>query len=84
MASPFEIVNEEYIEELKNKSKNENTKNNTEWLKNVFKKCFSEAAEIALVAARLGQFQQLLKIRVILILNFTRPRAITYTNLISK
>ena len=39
---------------------------------------FSEVAEIALVAARLGQFQQLLKTRVILILNFTRPRAITY------
>ena len=31
MASRFEIVNEEYIEELKYKSKNENTKNNTEW-----------------------------------------------------
>ena len=41
---------------------------------------FSEVAEIALVAARLGQFQQLLKTRVILILNFTRPHAITYTN----
>ena len=41
---------------------------------------FSEVAEIALVATRLGQFQQLLKTRVILILNFTRPRAITYTN----
>ena len=27
----FEIVNEEYIEELKDKSENENTKNNTEW-----------------------------------------------------
>ena len=41
---------------------------------------FSEVAEIALVAARLGQFQQLLKTQVILILNFTRPYAITYTN----
>ena len=41
---------------------------------------FSEVAEIALVAARLGQFQQLPKTRVILILNFTRPHAITYTN----
>ena len=40
---------------------------------------FSEVAEIAFVAARLGQFQQLLKTRVILILNFTRPHAITYT-----
>ena len=43
---------------------------------------FSEVAEIALVAARLGQFQKLLKTRVILILNFTRPHAITYTNVI--
>ena len=42
---------------------------------------FSEVAEIALVAARLWQFQQFLKIRVIFILNFTRPHtAITYTN----
>ena len=40
---------------------------------------FSEVAEIALVAARLGKFQQLLKTRVILILNFTRPHTITYT-----
>jgi len=36
MASRFEIVNEEYIEELKDKSENENTKNNTEWWRNVF------------------------------------------------
>ena len=35
---------------------------------------FSEVAEIARVA------QQLLKTRVILILNFTRPHVITYTN----
>ena len=41
---------------------------------------FSEVAEIALVAARLGQFQRLLKTQVILILNFTRPHGITYTN----
>ena len=34
---------------------------------------FSEVAEIALVAARLGQFQKLLKTCVILILNITRP-----------
>ena len=34
---------------------------------------FSEVAEIALVAARLGQFQQLLKTRVILILNLLGP-----------
>ena len=41
---------------------------------------FSEVAEIALVAARLGHFQQLPKTRVIImILNFTRPHSITYT-----
>ena len=39
----------------------------------------SEVAEIAGVTQRLGQFQQLLKTPVILILNFTRPHAITYT-----
>ena len=27
----FEIVDEEYIKELKDKSENENTKNSTEW-----------------------------------------------------
>ena len=31
MASRFEIVDEEYIEELKDKSENENKKNSTEW-----------------------------------------------------
>ena len=45
---------------------------------------FSEIAEIALVAARLGQFLQFLKTRVILILNFTRPHAITHTNVPSE
>ena len=40
--SRLEIVNEEYIEELKDKSDNENTKNNTEWWKNVFKKWANE------------------------------------------
>ena len=33
MASPFEIVDEEYIEELKDKSENENMKNSTEYWK---------------------------------------------------
>ena len=41
---------------------------------------FSKVGEITLVAAQLGQFHQLLKTRVIIILNFTRPHAITYTN----
>ena len=36
-ASRFEIVDKEYIEELKNKSENENTKNSKEYWKNVFK-----------------------------------------------
>ena len=31
IASRFKIINEEYIEELKDKSENENTENNTEW-----------------------------------------------------
>ena len=38
MASRFDIVDEEYIEELKDKSKNENTKNSTGPWKNIFKK----------------------------------------------
>ena len=42
MASHFEIFDEEYIEELKDKSENENTKNSTEWFKNVFKKWANE------------------------------------------
>ena len=41
---------------------------------------FSEFAEIAFVAARLGQFQQLLKTRAISILNFTSPHAISNGN----
>ena len=42
MASRFEIVYEEYIEELKDKGENENTKNSTEWWKNVFRKWATE------------------------------------------
>ena len=42
MASRFEIIDKEYIEELKDKSENENTKNSTEWWKNVFKKWANE------------------------------------------
>ena len=38
----FEIVNEEYIEELKEKSENENTKNSTEWWESVLKKWTNE------------------------------------------
>ena len=36
------LVDEEYIEELKDKGENENTKNSTEWRKNVFKKWANE------------------------------------------
>ena len=42
MASRYEIVDKEYIDELKDKSQNENTKNDTEWWKNVFKKWANE------------------------------------------
>ena len=42
MASRLEIVDEEYIEELKDKRENENTKNSTKWWKNVLKKWANE------------------------------------------
>ncbi|PFX20808.1 hypothetical protein AWC38_SpisGene14732 [Stylophora pistillata] len=42
MASRFEIVDEEYIEELKDKSENENTRKSTEYWKNLFKKWANE------------------------------------------
>ena len=42
MASRFEIVDGEYIEELKDNSENENTKKSTEYWKNVFKKWANE------------------------------------------
>ena len=42
MAPRFEIVHQEDIEEWKDKSENENTKNSTEWWENVFKKWADE------------------------------------------
>jgi len=42
MASHFEIVDEEYIEELKDKHEDENTKKSTGYWKNVFKKWANE------------------------------------------
>ena len=42
VTSLFERVDKEYIEELKDKSKYENTKNSTEYWKNVFKKWANE------------------------------------------
>ena len=42
MTSRFEIVDEEYIEELKGKSENQYTKNSTEYWKNVFKQWGNE------------------------------------------
>ena len=42
MASRFEIVDEEYIEELKDKSENENTRKSMVYWKNVFKKWANE------------------------------------------
>ena len=38
----MEIVDEEYIEEVKDKSENENTKERTEYWRNVFKKWENE------------------------------------------
>ena len=42
MASRCEIVDEEYINELKDKSENENTKKSTEYWKDVFRKWANE------------------------------------------
>ena len=42
MASCFKIADKEYPEELKDKSKNENTMNSMEWWKNFFKKWANE------------------------------------------
>ena len=42
MATRFQIVDTEYIEHLKDKGKNENTKNSTERWKNFFKKWANE------------------------------------------
>ena len=65
MASRFEIVNKENIEEWTDSSKNGNTKNNTEWWKNVFKKraterylqAHLEEYEKDVLNQRLSQFQ---------------------------
>ena len=65
MASRFEIVDKEYIDELKDKSQNENMKNGTEWWKNVFKKWANERNlqanleeyENDVLDQRLSQFQ---------------------------
>ena len=45
MMSRFEIVDQEYIEELKDKSENENTKNSTELWENMFKKWANDMKE---------------------------------------
>jgi len=42
MASGFEIIDEGYIEELKDKSENKNTRKSTEYWKKVFKKWANE------------------------------------------
>ena len=42
MGSRFKVVDEEYMEELKDKRKNEHKKNSTEWWKKVFKKWVNE------------------------------------------
>ena len=67
LASRFEVVDEEYIEELKDEGEIENTINSTEWSKNVFKKWANEKnlqanleeyeIEIDVLDQRLSQFQ---------------------------
>jgi hypothetical protein len=52
-------------------------------IKDQFHLCF-QSFQIALVASRLGQFRETLKPLLKIILNFTRPHAITYTNYIIK
>ena len=42
MASRFERVDEEYIEELKDRSENENTKKSKEYWKKIFRKWANE------------------------------------------
>ena len=42
IASRFKIVDEEYIEELNDKSENKNTKNSSEYWENAFKKWANE------------------------------------------
>ena len=42
MTSRFEIFDEEYVEELKDKGENENRSKSTEYWKNVFKKWANE------------------------------------------
>ena len=42
MGSRFEIADEKYIEEVKDKSENENMKKRTEYWRNVFKKWANE------------------------------------------
>ena len=42
MVSRFKTVEEEYIEELKNKSENENMKNGTDYWKKIFKQWANE------------------------------------------
>ena len=42
MASRFEIVDQQYVQELKEESENEKTKKSTEYWKNVFKKWANE------------------------------------------
>ena len=54
MASRFEIVNEEYIEELKDKSQNENMKNNTKWW---WKERFQKVGEWKKLASELEEYE---------------------------
>ena len=55
MASRFEIVNEECIEELKDKSENENTKNN---MHGVVKKRFQKVGEWKKLASKFRRVRE--------------------------
>ena len=49
MASRFEIVDEEYSEELKDKRENENMKNSTEWIKGTCKQIYKSTRTMSLI-----------------------------------
>ena len=75
MATRFETVNE-----LKDKSENENTKN-VEWWKNVFEKWTNKRNLISLVSSDSISATSENTRDIQLILNFTRPHVIAYTKL---
>ena len=81
MASRFEIVDEEYIKELKDKSENENTKKSTEYWKNLFKKSANEKklpSKFRRVQKRCSR-PNTIAVLCQVMTDFTRSHSITYT-----